>query len=309
MAVEARRSVEPVSLIGPPPVDAELHRRLVRGPVARHLAIRRPVPVARASARQRWRRARVAHASGEGVPLDHHVEHDLEVLRMKLLDHRSGVGEVRGVPGELAVVRVPPGRAEIGAEVDERVAWEPLLAHRPRHRHHLLAPGERAVRLLVSQRPSRRQLREPGDSRVFAHDRCGIARRDHEDVERERSAIRGREHAAVAGEVERAVRLMDEQRPPAGADEPLDRRTRAVRRQLVSALAVDHRVLRSAAVELRPALSHAEYRPVAERETHLRRLGVEPERLHERAAPVEHANGRGPVGDLDGQIAGAHSPW
>ena len=43
------------------------------------------------------------------------------------------IGKVLGLPGELAVARVPARRRELGAEIDQRVARQLLLAERPRH--------------------------------------------------------------------------------------------------------------------------------------------------------------------------------
>ena len=111
-AVETRDGIVGVALIGPPAVDADVEERLVRRPVARHLTLGRPragiaLGVRQSSRRDRRRRARVADAAAEHAAFDRDVEHDLHVLRVQRVDHLLRIGEVRRVPGELAVVRVP----------------------------------------------------------------------------------------------------------------------------------------------------------------------------------------------------------
>ena len=148
------------------------------------------------------------------------------------------------MPGELAVARVPSRRRELGAEVDQRVARQLLLAHRARDAEDLVGSVERAMRLLIAERPARRHLRQAGDARVLAHDDRRIAstrRRTRRAAAPTQPAARS--DLAVPGEVERAVRLMDEHRPAVRADEPLDRRARAVRREAIAALPV--RIMRS----------------------------------------------------------------
>jgi hypothetical protein len=63
-------------------------------------------------------------------------------------------------------------------------------------------------------------------------------------------------------QIEGAERLMDEESPPCRPDQPLHRHARAVGPQLISALAVSHRVDGAAAIELRPALAESEQRCV-----------------------------------------------
>ncbi len=57
-----------------------------------------------------------------------HVQHHLEMLLVKLVEHRLGVGHDLFVEGELAVVGVPARGAKAGAEIDHRVAGQLLLA-------------------------------------------------------------------------------------------------------------------------------------------------------------------------------------
>src|SRR5690348_15520008 len=55
MPIEPRRAVEPIALVGPPAVHADVHERFMNRPVAGHLPIRRPF-VVRRSARGKGRR-------------------------------------------------------------------------------------------------------------------------------------------------------------------------------------------------------------------------------------------------------------
>ncbi len=147
------------------------------------------------------------------------------------------------------------------------------------------------MRLLVAERPERRQFGKAGELRVFRHDRDGIARADDEEIEGKRSAdridLRSRrgdgETSIGAGEVERAVRLMNEHRPAARADQPLDWHAPAVRAQLIAALTVAHPIGRAAAIELRSAFAEAEDRAVAERERQRAGLLIDTELLNEAA--------------------------
>ena len=71
-------------------------------------------------------------------------------------------------------------------------------------------------------------------------------------------------------------------RPAVGADEPLNRRARAVSREPVavgSTLAVAHLIGRALAVELRAALAEAEQRTLRQQERHPRRRRVERQSL------------------------------
>src|SRR6185437_2410160 len=266
---------------GPPAVDAVLHHGSVIGPVARHLAIGRPLVVRGATAWQRRRGARVVDAAGEVLAFDHDVNHDLEVLVLERGELLARLGEVAGMPAELAVARVPAGGRELRAEIDERVAGKALVAHRACDVGYLLGAGERAMRLQIAERPARRHLGQTGDARVLAHDRRRVARRYDEQVEWQRRIVR-REHTTLRGEIERPGGLMDEHRPTVRADEPLHRRARAVRRQMVAALADDHPVRRALSVELRPALAESEQRTVAEDERHAGVRGIELETLNRR---------------------------
>src|SRR6185312_14854501 len=153
MPVQLRGAVEAVALIGPPAVDAVLHHGSVIGPVARHLAIGRPLAIGRAPARQRRRGAWIVDAAGEMLAFDHDVNHDLEVLVVERSELLARLGEVAGMPAELAVARVPAGGRELRAEIDERVAGKPLVAHRACYVGYLLGVRERAMRLQIAERP------------------------------------------------------------------------------------------------------------------------------------------------------------
>src|SRR5687767_10832695 len=109
---------------------------------------------------------------------------DLEVIGMERVHHSFWIGEVGLVPGELAVARVPSRRRELGAQVDERVAGELFLAKRLRDAEDFFWTIERARRLLIAERPHRRHLGQPGDTRVLAHDRRRLRSSDHEYIER-----------------------------------------------------------------------------------------------------------------------------
>src|SRR5258708_10463981 len=267
---QARRRVEAVALIGPPAVDPQVEHALVMRPVTADASLLWPGAFREVTGRIRRpparfrRRARILHGARQVMPLDDDVEHDLVVQVVQVRDSLFGIREGLLLPGELAVVGVPARRAEVGAEIDQRIARQALLAHRPGDPHDLVWTRERAMRLLVAERPERRHLREPGDPRVLAHGLRGIPGDDDEAVERKWG--RRRHPALRASEIEGAERLMDEERPAAGADQPLHRHASAVRPQLVPALPVAHDVDGSAAIELRSAFTERQQRRVADQE-------------------------------------------
>src|SRR5207244_8185995 len=78
-------------------------------------------------------------------------------------------------------------------------------------------------------------------------------------VERQRPAA-GIEAALPASQIERAVRVMDEQRATFGVDQQLHGDTAAVRAQLIAALSTARGDRRSAAIELWTAFAETEQR-------------------------------------------------
>src|SRR4029450_11190198 len=107
--------------------------------------------------------------------------------------------------------------------------------------------------------PQRRQFRMARDPGVLGHDHFRVPRGDEEQIERSRRFAR-RELALGSREIKRALWMMNEHGPAISADQPLNRHARAMRAQLVSALAVTHAIDRALAVELRPALAQSPQR-------------------------------------------------
>ena len=99
---------------------------------------------------------------------------------------------------------------------------------------------------------------------------------------------------------------MDEHAPPVGADQPLNRRARAVGLELVPALAVAHAIGLALAIELRAALAETEERPLRQEERHVRRLRVEHQPLHGHAGGRLDVERRRLRGEAHGQVPGAH---
>ena len=124
------------------------------------------------------------HRAVHRVCVDHHVQHNFEVLGMQLIEDRAWIGEDFLVEVKLAVVGVPARRAEAGAQVDHSVAGQLLFAKCFRFGKNLLAAGERTVRLLVAQAPQRRHFRKSRQPGIFGQDRGGFVRRHQENIER-----------------------------------------------------------------------------------------------------------------------------
>src|SRR6185312_3333701 len=239
------------------------------------------------------------------MPFHDHVQHDLEMLGVQRCDLLFWRWEVCGVPGEVTVAGVPDRRTETRAEVDECIARKPFLAHGARDAHYFVRTGERAGRLQISESPQCRHLVQAGDARVLAHDHARLIRRNDEYVERQRR--RGDELPRSTGEIECAVRSMNEHRPAVGSHEPLNRGASSVRRQAVAALSDDHGIGLSLAIELRASLAEAEQRSVSEGERHAGRRCVEREILNDRATGGLDSNPRRVVGYRDEQITGLHA--
>jgi hypothetical protein len=130
----------------------------------------------------------------------------------------------------------------------------------------LVAAGERSMRLLIAERPERGHVRRAGELRVLRHDRCRLARADHEQVERARVGIVRQKPAVARAEIERAVRLVHEETPPARADDPRHRHAAAVRTKLIATLTAACANRRSAPVDLQARLRRGRAGTVAERE-------------------------------------------
>ena len=73
---------------------------------------------------------------------------------------------------------------------------------------------------------------------------------------------------------------MDEHAPAVGADQPLNRDTRAMRRQLISTLSAAGGKRLALAIELWTALAEPEQRPARQDERHVGRLRIEAQTLH-----------------------------
>ena len=301
---QPRSAVEAIALVRPPAVHAEIHHRLVIRPVALDRAIFRPAIVGRSSARHGLvRRARAGHGAAHAPSFDHRVKNHLVVERVKSVDRFRRIGEILFLPAELPVPRVPARWRELGAEVDQRITGQLLLAECPGHRHHFFGAGQRPVRLHVAERPQRRQLRIPGDPRVLTDDHGGILRGHDEHVERQRIAGR-RQRAFAAGEIECTERVMDEHAPAVGPHQPLDGHAAAMRPELVAALAIAHAIHRPLAIELRAAFAKAEQRPLWQLKREARLLRAENQALDGLPFRVVDVDGRRIRGVADVQRAG-----
>ena len=163
MRLRARRDgrVETVALVGPPAVDAEIEHAACDAASSSRPAVVRPLAVGVRPLGIGARGARIVHRAGEVPALDDDVQHDLEVIACSSSIISFGSGKTFCVPGELAVVACSsPTGQKLGAEIDQRVARQLLLAKRAcASGMNLVAARERAVRLLIAERPQRRHLR------------------------------------------------------------------------------------------------------------------------------------------------------
>ena len=123
------------------------------------------------------------------------------------------------------------------------------------------------MRLLVAERPQRRDLGVPGQVCVLRHDRPGFVCADEEDVERKWRACIGLEASVDRPhEIECSARVTDEHCPAARPDEPGHWNTSSVRAQLEPALPAAHEIDRTATIELRSAFAKTEYGSITQTE-------------------------------------------
>ena len=134
-------------------------------------------------------------------------------------------------------------------------------------------------------------------------DDARILRDDDKEIDGKRS--RGRQRAFGARQIERAERLVDEETPSGGADQPLHGHPAAMRAEAVTTLSVAHRVNRSAPIELLPAFTEAEERRLADEKLEHASVG-DRQLLHQPSARVRDADPERRIGHRDRQIAGAH---
>ena len=196
------------------------------------------------------------------------MQYDLEVFLVQVSNHRRGIRKCAVIEDKRSVARVPARRTKSSAEVDEGVTRELLLAKRLGLRQHFFAARQRAMGLLITQSPDRRQVWKSCQPRVFRQKVRRVFGYDQEDVQREGSLQGpGRKAAVFADQVKASKRLMEKQRPPLSADQPGDRHPRAVDGHVVDALAALHGIGDAATVELRPAFAQPEDGTLPARET------------------------------------------
>ena len=191
------------------------------------------------------------------------VKHNFEIIFVELVENFLGIRKDTGIPCERSVFCIPSRRTESGAQVNKSVTGQLLFTEGSAFRQHLLSAGQRAMRLLVTEAPQRRQFRMAREPQVFRHDGRGLTRTYKEDIQGQCIFWRGRLKCAFSsGEIERAEWLMNKHRPARSANDPRDRHTAAVRCQFVATLAASHFVIRTTTIELRAALAQPEKRRV-----------------------------------------------
>src|SRR5256885_5333133 len=158
------------------------------------------------------------------------------------------------------------------------------------------------MRLLVAEGPEGRQLGAPGQPCPLGHEVDGIARVDHEHVQRPAGTLGRIEAAAWAAQVEGAERLMDVEAPAVGAHEPLNGHPAAVRAELVAPLPALHPVDRAPAVELRAPFAHPEQRSVSQVEPERAARPVDAELLHDSAVRPADADPERVTRDADSKL-------
>src|SRR5439155_24912534 len=133
---------------------------------------------------------------------------------MQFSDHRRGIRKGAAIEDKRSVPGVPARRTKSRAEVDERVTRQLLLAKRLGLSQHFFAARQRAMRLLITQSPDRRQVWKSGKPRVFCQNVRRVLSHDQEDVERQcRLRAPGRKASVFARQVKASERLMEKTAP------------------------------------------------------------------------------------------------
>ena len=120
-------------------------------PMREIFAVRVPIAARLGSSSKRASRTDRAPCRGVVSVQNHDVQHDAEMFACNSSSICWGSGKTARFHVKRAVVSVPAGRAKAGAEIDQCVAGQFLLAERFRFGEDLLAAGERAVRLLIAR--------------------------------------------------------------------------------------------------------------------------------------------------------------
>src|SRR5262249_34273105 len=111
--VAARRFVETITLIGPPPIDSGIEDGAVRGPVAANheiFFIRRRTG------------AIYSPDQTAAFRFDDDMQDDSEVLVVEFTDRLLRIRKICWMPRELSIPRVPTGGSEAGAQINQRIA-------------------------------------------------------------------------------------------------------------------------------------------------------------------------------------------
>lgn len=88
------------------------------------------------------------------------MHHDLEMPIVQPADHAFRIRKDIRIEGERTMPRIPARRTKACSEIDQRVAGQLFLAKSLCLAHDLVLARKCSVRLLVTQRPDRRQMRE-----------------------------------------------------------------------------------------------------------------------------------------------------
>src|SRR5437879_1427886 len=140
--------VERITFVRPPAIQSHGEVFAVRVPITACLFF--------IKARQL---AMVMYRATKFVGQNYAVHDDMKIIPMELIEHFFRIWENVGVPGERAILSIPARRTEPGTQVNERVTGQLLLTKRLRLGDDLFPAGQRAMGLLVTETPERRQFR------------------------------------------------------------------------------------------------------------------------------------------------------
>src|SRR5438128_8163233 len=176
---------------------------------------------------------------------------------MKRIDRLARPGKRRRVEFEGPMTYVPPCRAVSGAQVNQGIAGQILLAEALGDGSRFLWPGQSTVRLHVPKHPLGRHDRPPGQPDILQEGVGRLTQGDDENVQwfLADRFLAGDEPSFVPAEVELSPRSMNEQCPAVGTDKERDENRSSVGRQQGRHLAVYQAMPCTATVKLLAAFA------------------------------------------------------
>src|SRR3569623_374204 len=171
----------------------------------------------------------------------HHVQHNVEMIAVKFIQHLLGIGKCLRVEREGTVPRIPTRGAESRPKIDQPITGQLLLSKRLGDPHDFFTVRQRTMRLQVAERPEWWKVREPAQLCIAVQYLIWRIAENKINIARRRCHWRTH-HSRFPGEIEGAEWQTYKDAPSLGTDQPRDRHPGSGGAQLRRALTIAHRV-------------------------------------------------------------------